>query len=72
MVLFRRPRNEVLLIDRPKNQNIRDAFERQLGIDGKIPIMRKSLPRTTRLKTVVGTLPPLSAAANFLEPGSPS
>ena len=42
------PETKILLIDRPKNQNIRDAFERQLGIDGKIRIMPKSLRRTTK------------------------
>ena len=58
------PESKVLLIDRPKNQNIRDAFERQLGIDGKIPENAKVIAKDDKvIKTVVGTLPPLSAVA---------
>jgi phosphate transport system substrate-binding protein len=58
------PETKILLIDRPKNQNIRDAFERQLGIDGKIPENAKIIAKDDKvIKTVVGTLPPLSAIA---------
>lgn len=58
------PETKILLIDRPKNQNIRDAFERELGIDGKIPNNAKVIAKDDKVvKTVVGTLPPLSAVA---------
>ena len=58
------PETKILLIDRPKNQNIRDAFERQLGIIGKIPDHAKVIAKDDKvIKTVVGTLPPLSAVA---------
>ncbi|HSA60793.1 MAG TPA: substrate-binding domain-containing protein [Nitrospiraceae bacterium] len=58
------PETKILLIDRPRNQNIRDAFEAQLGITGKIPETAKVIGRDDKVvKTVVGTLPPLSAAA---------
>jgi phosphate transport system substrate-binding protein len=58
------PETKILLIDRPKNQNIREAFERQLGIDGKIPTNAKVIAKDDKvIKTVVGTLPPLSAVA---------
>ena len=54
----------ILLIDRPRQQNIRDAFERQLGIVGKIPAGTKVIAKDEKVvKTVVGTLPPLSAVA---------
>ena len=58
------PETKILLIDRPKNQNIRDAFERQLGINGKIPDNAKVIAKDDKvIKTVVGTLPPMSAVA---------
>ena len=58
------PETKILLIDRPKNQNIRDAFERQLGIDGKIADNAKVIAKDDKvIKTVVGTLPPMSAVA---------
>jgi phosphate transport system substrate-binding protein len=58
------PETKILLIDRPKNQNIRDAFERQLGINGKIPDNAKVIAKDDKvIKTVVGTLPPMSAIA---------
>lgn len=58
------PETKILLIDRPKNQNIRDAFESQLGIAGKIPDSAKVIGKDEKVvKTVVGTLPPLSAVA---------
>ncbi|MGH7230063.1 MAG: substrate-binding domain-containing protein [Nitrospiraceae bacterium] len=56
------PETKVLLIDRPKNRNIRETFERHLGIAGKIPDSAKVIgPDDKAIKTVVGTLPPLSA-----------
>jgi phosphate transport system substrate-binding protein len=58
------PDTKILLIDRPRNQNIRDAFETQLGITGKIPDTAKVVAKDEKVvKTVVGTLPPLSAVA---------
>ena len=58
------PETKILLIDRPRNQNVRDAFESQLGIVGKIPTTAKVIGRDDKVvKTVVGTLPPLSAVA---------
>jgi phosphate transport system substrate-binding protein len=56
------PETKILVIDRPKNRNIRDTFEQQLGIVGKIPESAKVIgPDDKAIKTVVGTLPPLSA-----------
>lgn len=56
------PETKVLLIDRPRNQNIREAFENQLGITGKIPDNAKVIGKDDKVvKAVVGTLPPLSA-----------
>ena len=56
------PETKILLIDRPRNQNIRDAFESQLGIAGKISGTAKVIGHDEKVvKTVVGTLPPLSA-----------
>ncbi|MGQ0810890.1 MAG: substrate-binding domain-containing protein [Nitrospiraceae bacterium] len=58
------PDTKILLIDRPRNQNIRDAFETHLGITGKIADSAKVIGRDEKvIKTVVGTLPPLSAVA---------
>ncbi len=58
------PETKVLLIDRPRNQNIRDGFESLLGITGQIPDTAKVIgPDDKVVKTVVGTLPPLSAVA---------
>ncbi len=58
------PETKILLIDRPRNQNVKDAFESQLGITGKIPESAKVISRDDKvIKTVVGTLPPLSAVA---------
>jgi len=58
------PDTKILLINRPRNQNIRDAFETQLGITGKIPDSAKFIGGDEKVvKTVVGTLPPLSAVA---------
>lgn len=56
------PDTRILLIDRPRSQNIREAFESQLGIAGKISETAKVIGRDEAVvKTVVGTLPPLSA-----------
>lgn len=56
------PDTRILLIDRPRNQNIREAFESQLGITGKISDQAKVIGQDEKVvKTVVGTLPPLSA-----------
>ncbi len=58
------PDTKILLIDRPRNQNVKEAFESQLGITGKIPESAKLILRDEKvIKTVVGTLPPLSAVA---------
>lgn len=57
------PETKIVLIDRPRTQNIRDAFEAQLGIAGKISTTAKTIgPDEEALRTVVGTVPPLSAA----------
>jgi phosphate transport system substrate-binding protein len=57
------PETKIVLIDRPRSQNIRDAFESQLGIVGEISNTSKTIgPDEEVLKTVVGTIPPLSAA----------
>jgi phosphate transport system substrate-binding protein len=56
------PDTKILLLDRPRNRNIRDTFEQQLGIAGKIPDSTKVLGADDKvIKTVAGTLPPLSA-----------
>jgi phosphate transport system substrate-binding protein len=56
------PETKILVIDRPRNQNLRDTFESQLGIAGKITGAAKTIgPDEQVVKTVVGTLPPLSA-----------
>lgn len=56
------PDTRVLLLDRPRNRNIRDTFEQQLGIVGQIPDSAQVIKADDKaIKTVVGTLPPLSA-----------
>ena len=56
------PDTKILLLDRPRNRNIRDTFEQQLGIVGKIPDSTKVIGADDKvIKTVAGTLPPLSA-----------
>ena len=56
------PDTKILLLDRPRNRNIRDAFEQQLGIAGRIPDSTKVIGADDKvIKTVAGTLPPLSA-----------
>lgn len=58
------PETRILLIDRLRTQNIRETFESHLGITGKIPGTAKAIgPDDTVIKTLVGTLPPLSAVA---------
>lgn len=58
------PEARILAIDRPRNQNLRDAFESQLGITGKITGAAKTIGSDEQVvKTVVGTVPPLSAIA---------
>jgi phosphate transport system substrate-binding protein len=64
------PDTKVLLIDRPRNSNIRDAFEQYLGIKGQIPASAKVIKADDKaIKTIVGTLPPLSAVT-FISLGS--
>ena len=56
------PETKILVIDRPRNQNIRDTFESQLGITGKITGAAKMIGSDEQVvKTIVGTIPPLSA-----------
>lgn len=56
------PDTRILLIDRPRNRNIRETFEQQLGIAGRIPDGVKVIGADDKvIKSVVGTLPPLSA-----------
>ena len=58
------PETKILVIDRPRNQNIRDAFESQLGMTGKITGAAQVIgPDEQVVRTVVGTIPPLSAVA---------
>ena len=58
------PETKILVIDRPRNQNIRDAFESQLGMIGKITGAAKVIgPDDQVVKTVVGTLSSLSVVA---------
>ncbi len=58
------PDTKILLIDRPRNENNRDAFEQQLNIVGKIPEGAKIIAKDEKvIKTVAGTLPPNSAVA---------
>lgn len=58
------PDTRILLIDRPKDEHVREAFESRLGIAGKIPSGLKVIAQDEKvLKTVVGTLPPNSAVA---------
>ncbi len=56
------PETRILILDRPANRNTRDTFEQYLGIAGKIPDSAKVVgPDDKAIKTVAGTLPPLSA-----------
>jgi phosphate transport system substrate-binding protein len=55
------PETKILIIDRPRNRNIRDTFEQQLGIAGKMADSAKVIgPDDKLIKTMAGTLPPLS------------
>lgn len=56
------PDTRVLILDRTRQTNIREPFEQRLGIVGKIPESAKVVgPDDKVVKTVAGTLPPLSA-----------
>jgi phosphate transport system substrate-binding protein len=56
------PETRVLILDRARQTNIRETFEQRLGIAGKIPESSKVIgPDDKAVKTVAGTLPPLSA-----------
>jgi len=56
------PETKVLVLERPKNANIKEAFERQTGREGRTPPGVKVVASDDKaIKTVVGTLPPLSA-----------
>jgi len=56
------PDTRVLILDRTRQTNIRETFEQRLGIVGKIPETAKVVgPDDKAVKTVAGTLPPLSA-----------
>jgi phosphate transport system substrate-binding protein len=58
------PETNILVIDRSRNQNIRDAFELEFGMNGKITGAAKVIgPDDQVIKTIVGTLPPQSAVA---------
>ncbi|MBX3303373.1 MAG: substrate-binding domain-containing protein [Nitrospira sp.] len=58
------PEARILLINRPADQTIRKAFESRLGIAGTIPQTATMIAADDMVvKTVVGTLPPQSAAA---------
>ena len=58
------PDTKILVIDRPRYENVREAFETHLGISGKIPSSAPVLAKDEKVvKTVVGTLPPNSAVA---------
>lgn len=58
------PETRILLINRSANQTIRKAFESRLGIVGKISQTATMIAADDMVvKTVVGTLPPQSAAA---------
>jgi phosphate transport system substrate-binding protein len=56
------PETKVLIIDRPKSGNLRNAFEQQTGLAGKMADGSKVVGADDKaIKTVVGTLPPQSA-----------
>jgi len=56
------PETKILVIDRPRNRNIKDTFENHLGISGKVADGAKVIgPDDKAIKAVVGTVPPLSA-----------
>lgn len=58
------PETRIQIIDRPRNRNLRDAFEQQLGLSGKWSDGAKVIGSDDKvIKTVAGTLPPLSPVA---------
>lgn len=58
------PETRILLINRPTPHSIRNTFESRLGIVGHIPPNATVIAEDDLVvKTVVGTLPPLSAVA---------
>ncbi|MCS6896504.1 MAG: substrate-binding domain-containing protein [Nitrospira sp.] len=58
------PETKILVIDRPPDQTIRDTFVSHLGITGKMSDAAKVIGSDDQVvKTVAGTLPPLSAIA---------
>ena len=58
------PKTKISVIDRARNQNIRNACESELGMNGEITRAAKVIgPDEQVIKTIVGTLPPLSAVA---------
>ena len=58
------PETKMLVIDRPRNQIVCDAFESEIGMTGKITGAAKVIgPDEQVVKTVVGTLSPLSVVA---------
>ena len=58
------PETRILLINRPTDQPLRKAFESRLGIWGTTPHTATIIADDDMVvKTVVGTLPPLSAVA---------
>jgi phosphate transport system substrate-binding protein len=58
------PETKVLVINRPSNHPIRTAFESYLGVTGNILSTARIIDSDDQVvKTVAGTLPPLSAIA---------
>ncbi|MCP9455059.1 MAG: substrate-binding domain-containing protein [Nitrospira sp.] len=58
------PETKVLIINRPSDHPLRTAFESSLGITGNIPSTARVIDSDDQvIKTVAGTLPPLSAIA---------
>lgn len=58
------PDTNILIIDRPRSENVREAFASELGITGKMAASATVLAKDDKVvKTVVGTLPPKSAVA---------
>jgi phosphate transport system substrate-binding protein len=56
------PETRILVIDRPRNRNLRDSFQRQVGLtDGMAESAKVIGADDKAIKTVVGTVPPLSA-----------
>jgi phosphate transport system substrate-binding protein len=58
------PETRILVIDRPRNRNLREYLEKELGIDGKIPDTARIIgPDDKAIKAVAGTVPPISAVS---------